>query len=198
MSERRRLALRLGSGRERHSVRSRRPSRLGRQGRRGRPRTSRWGPAGAPRWGRWLACGPVSATRVVTRGAGPAQHVLRKFVLQRFYGGGLFGGQGFDICLRSRVSCWGDGGYKINVYNIGTTCSAESQIIDWRTYGSPIDRVSMVCMGDTLCDASRQTKPWGESNPGYPFVVRHRVVYKNGKRIDYCVAISRVAVPAHA
>ena len=48
-------------------------------------------------------------------------------------------------------------------------------------------------MGDTLCDVSRQTKPWGESNPGYPFVVRHRVVYKKGKRIDYCVALYKGA-----
>ena len=79
----------------------------------------------------------------------------------------------------SALSCvmlGGDGGYKINVYNIGMTCSAESHIIDRRTYGSPIDRVSMMCMGDTLCDVSRQTKPWGESNLGCPFVVRHRVV----------------------
>ena len=52
----------------------------------------------------------------------------------------------------SALSCvmlGGDGGYKINVYNIGMTCSAESHIIDRRTYGSPIDRVSMMCMGDT-------------------------------------------------
>ena len=48
-------------------------------------------------------------------------------------------------------------------------------------------------MGDTLCDVSRQTKPWGESNPGDPFVVRHRVVYKKGKRIDYCVALYKGA-----
>ena len=69
-------------------------------------------PRRSPALGRWLACGPVSETRVVTRGAGPAQHVLRKFVLHRFWGG-PFWGQGFeDMSALSCVMLGGDGGYK--------------------------------------------------------------------------------------
>ena len=44
-----------------------------------------------------------------------------------------------------------------------------------------------------LCNASRQTKPWGKSYPKYPFVVRDEVVYKNGRRIEYKVALYKGA-----
>ena len=53
-----------------------------------------------------------------------------------------------------------------------------------------------------ICSVSRQTKPWGESDPKYPFLVRHRVVYaafewltahEERVRVEYRVALYKGA-----